>query len=76
MADVTAPERQVLAGKLVAELQTIAGQIGVRDPKGLRKAQLIDAILNRVAETNGGGAAEAGPAARGPSGGSGTSGSE
>ncbi|MGH2689085.1 MAG: transcription termination factor Rho, partial [Actinomycetota bacterium] len=63
---MTAPERQVLAGKLVAELQTIAGQIGVRDPKGLRKAQLIDAILNRVAETNGGGA-EAGAATRGPS---------
>jgi transcription termination factor Rho len=75
MADVTAPERQVLAGKLVAELQTIAGQIGVRDPKGLRKAQLIDAILNRVAETNGGGGAEAGAATRGPSGEAGPSGS-
>jgi transcription termination factor Rho len=75
MADVTAPERQVLAGKLVAELQTIAGQIGVRDPKGLRKAQLIDAILNRVAETNGGGGVEAGAGTRGPSGEAGPSGS-
>ena len=74
MADVTAPERQVLAGKLVAELQTIAGQIGVRDPKGLRKAQLIDAILNRVAETNGAGG-EAGAGARGQSGDSGPAGS-
>src|SRR5213593_2060738 len=59
MADVTAPERQVLAGKLVAELHAIAEQIGVRDPKGLRKAQLIDAILNRVAEANGSGGAGA-----------------
>ncbi|HEY8202996.1 MAG TPA: Rho termination factor N-terminal domain-containing protein, partial [Actinomycetota bacterium] len=56
---MTTPERQVLAGKLVAELHTIAEQIGVRDPKGLRKAQLIDAILNRVAEANGGGGAGA-----------------
>ena len=44
-------QREALAGKKVAELQTMAVELGVAG-KGLKKAQLIDAILN--ASTRGG----------------------
>src|ERR1700716_4747611 len=37
--------RSLLAGKLVSELQAIAEQLGVKDPKKRKKAELIDAIL-------------------------------
>src|SRR2546421_8593662 len=37
--------RSLLAGKLVSELQAIAEQVGVKDPKKRKKAELIDAIL-------------------------------
>src|ERR1700737_2165237 len=37
--------RALLAGKLVSELQAIAEQVGVKDPKKRKKAELIDAIL-------------------------------
>ena len=37
--------RSFLAGKLVSELQAIAEQVGVKDPKKRKKAELIDAIL-------------------------------
>ena len=37
--------RSFLAGKLVSELQAIAEQVGAKDPKKRKKAELIDAIL-------------------------------
>src|SRR6266550_6736206 len=37
--------RSFLAGKLVSELQAISEQVGVKDPKKRKKAELIDAIL-------------------------------
>ena len=37
-------QREALAGKKVAELQTMAVEMGLAG-KGLKKAQLIDAIL-------------------------------
>ena len=40
--------RAMLAGKLVSELQAIAEQVGVKDPKKRKKAELIDAILSTV----------------------------
>ena len=45
-------QREALTGKLVAELQKIAEQAGV-GTKGLKKAELIDAILGKAAEANG-----------------------
>src|SRR5260370_16686961 len=36
--------RSFLAGKLVSDLQAIAEQVGVKDPKKRKKAELIDAI--------------------------------
>ncbi len=47
------PKRSMLASKLVAELQTIATELGVKDSKKLKKAELIDSILNKTAEPNG-----------------------
>ena len=45
--------RAMLAGKLVSELQTIAEQVGVKDPKKRKKADLIEAILGSVNGSNG-----------------------
>ncbi|MDQ4149749.1 MAG: transcription termination factor Rho [Actinomycetota bacterium] len=45
--------RETLAGKKVAELQTMAVELGVSQ-KGLRKAQLIDAIIETSSKSNGG----------------------
>src|SRR4051794_1478988 len=44
-------ERSVLEGKQVAELQTIAETLGVNVRRGMRKAELVDAIV----QSNGGG---------------------
>jgi transcription termination factor Rho len=41
-------QRAMLAGKLVSELQAIAEQVGVKDPKKRKKSDLIDAILGSV----------------------------
>jgi transcription termination factor Rho len=46
-------QREALAAKKVAELQTMAVELGVMG-KGLRKAQLIDAILGSKPTSNGG----------------------
>ncbi|MGH2812228.1 MAG: transcription termination factor Rho [Actinomycetota bacterium] len=40
--------RETLEGKVVADLQEIASQVGLESVKGLRKAALIDAILDKV----------------------------
>ncbi|MGH2771145.1 MAG: Rho termination factor N-terminal domain-containing protein, partial [Actinomycetota bacterium] len=53
MDETQTPKRSMLAGKLVAELQTIATEMGVKEPKKLRKAELIDSILKVAAEPNG-----------------------
>ncbi|MGH2767852.1 MAG: transcription termination factor Rho [Actinomycetota bacterium] len=53
MEDTRMGGRAMLAGKLVAELQTIADQLGVTDTKRLKKAELIEAILARVPDPNG-----------------------
>jgi transcription termination factor Rho len=45
-------QREALAGKKVAELQTMAVEMGLAG-KGLKKAQLIDAILSGPAGGNG-----------------------
>jgi transcription termination factor Rho len=49
----TPKDRDVLSGKLVAELQTIASQVGVSESKKLKKAELVDAILEKTARPNG-----------------------
>jgi transcription termination factor Rho len=49
-------ERSVLEGKQVAELQTIAETLGVNVRRGMRKAELVDAIV----QSNGGGARDGG----------------
>lgn len=62
-------QRQALAGKKVAELQTMAVELGVSG-KGLKKAQLIDAIIGSSTGSNGSGSTEASPHASGrPAGG-------
>jgi len=50
-------ERSVLEGKQVAELQTIAETLGVSVRRGMRKAELVDAIV----QSNGGGGRGGGP---------------
>ena len=50
MAEARTMEKSELEAKNVAELQEIAGGLGIEGLKGLRKGQLIDAIL----EANGG----------------------
>lgn len=47
-------QREVLAGKKVAELQTMAVEMGVSG-KGLKKAELIEAILGSASNPNGSG---------------------
>jgi transcription termination factor Rho len=46
------PERDALTSKRVPELQEIAESVGV-EKKGLKKADLIDAIITKVDESNG-----------------------
>ncbi|MGH2704090.1 MAG: transcription termination factor Rho [Actinomycetota bacterium] len=53
MTDGHAAERGILAAKRVAELQAIAEQVGVRDARKLKKADLIEAIQRKVQESNG-----------------------
>ncbi|HEU5001606.1 MAG TPA: transcription termination factor Rho [Actinomycetota bacterium] len=48
MDETQTQQRSMLAGKLVSELQAIAEQVGVKDPKKRKKADLIDAILGTV----------------------------
>ncbi|HEX2259947.1 MAG TPA: transcription termination factor Rho [Actinomycetota bacterium] len=50
-------QREDLAGKKVAELQTMAVELGVAQ-RGLKKAQLIDAIIGSSAKPNGAAPAE------------------
>ena len=58
-------ERSVLAGKDRDELHTIAGAIGVKAATRMRKADLIDAILNAANGGNdAGGRARPRPAKR------------
>jgi transcription termination factor Rho len=45
-------QREALTGKKVAELQTMAVELGVAQ-RGLKKAQLIDAIIGKKTENNG-----------------------
>jgi transcription termination factor Rho len=65
VSDAKSLEREVLTGKLVSELQTIAEEVGLSDVKKLKKAELIDAILDEVG-TNGkeGSAKSDGPSSR------------
>ncbi|MGQ0678145.1 MAG: transcription termination factor Rho [Actinomycetota bacterium] len=58
-------QRQELTGKKVAELQTMAVELGVPG-KGLKKAQLIDAIMGSKSEANGSAPAPATPAPAAP----------
>jgi len=44
-------ERSVLAGKLIPELQQIAQSLGIEGTQKLRKAGLIDAIMERSSDT-------------------------
>jgi transcription termination factor Rho len=53
MDETQTQQRSMLAGKLVSELQAIAEQVGVRDAKKRKKADLIDAILGTVKSSNG-----------------------
>ncbi|MGH2717642.1 MAG: Rho termination factor N-terminal domain-containing protein, partial [Actinomycetota bacterium] len=61
MDETPTAQRSMLAGKLVSELQAIADQVGVKDAKKRKKADLIDAILGTVHGSNG--SARAGAAA-------------
>ena len=54
-------DKSALEGKVAAELHQIATDLGIEGHKGLKKAELVDAI---VAHTNGGTAAEARPTAQ------------
>ena len=56
-------DKTALEGKVAAELHQIATDLGIEGHKGLKKAELVDAI---VAHTNGGTAAEAPPAFQAP----------
>src|SRR5439155_23606373 len=53
MDETQTQQRAMLAGKLVSELQAIAEQVGVKDPKKRKKADLIEAILGSVNGSNG-----------------------
>ena len=68
VADARTMDKSTLEAKNVAELQEIAGALGVEGLKNLRKGQLIDAIIKAgngdgggaaTADENGGGAATA-----------------
>ncbi len=54
-------ERGILEGKVLPELQAIAQQLGVAGHRGLRKADLIGAIMNKAATTGNGGSAKSAP---------------
>jgi transcription termination factor Rho len=54
--------RALLAGKLVSELQAIAEQVGVKDPKKRKKAELIDAIMGITPQPSSPGSANGAPA--------------
>ena len=56
-------DKRALEGKVAAELHQIATDLGIEGHKGLKKAELVDAI---VAHTNGGTAAGAPPAFQAP----------
>ena len=56
-------DKTALEGKVAAELHQIATDLGIEGHKGLKKAELVDAI---VAHTNGGTAAGAPPAFQAP----------
>ncbi len=56
-------DKSALEGKVAAELHQIATDLGIEGHKGLKKAELVDAI---VAHTNGGTAAGASPAFQAP----------
>ena len=58
----TTQDRSVLQGKLIPELQQIAQNLGIEGAQKLRKAGLIDAIVERSGAGNG--AAKSGDAAR------------
>jgi transcription termination factor Rho len=58
-------QREALAGKKVAELQTMAVEMGLAG-KGLKKAQLIEAILSGPSKGGNGSAPDAAPAAPKP----------
>ena len=51
-------ERSDLEGKVLAELQQIAGTLGVEGHQRLRKSDLIDAIVKAAADGNGASASE------------------
>jgi transcription termination factor Rho len=61
--DSSTLDREVLEGKQVAELQTIAETVGASVRKGMRKAELIDAIV----ETSNGGRPGRAPSGAEPS---------
>ena len=46
--DPTTTDRTALEGKVLAELQQIAGDLGIQGTQRLRKAGLIDAIVERA----------------------------
>ena len=56
-------DKSALEGKVAAELHQIATDLGIEGHKGLKKAELVDAI---VAHTNGGTAAGGSPAFQAP----------
>lgn len=45
--DPTTTDRAALEGKVLTELQKIAGDLGIQGTQRLRKAGLIDAIVER-----------------------------
>ncbi|MGH2783940.1 MAG: transcription termination factor Rho [Actinomycetota bacterium] len=50
MAETRTLEREVLEGKIIAELQEIAGKVGVSGFKTLKKSDLISAILRATSD--------------------------
>ena len=48
--DPTTTDRTALEGKVLAELQQIAGDLGIQGTQRLRKAGLIDAIVERAGD--------------------------
>jgi transcription termination factor Rho len=50
MTDPATIKKETLSGKVVAELQKIAQEVGLSEFKGLKKAELIDAIITKNEE--------------------------
>jgi transcription termination factor Rho len=50
MAETRTLEREVLEGKVISELQEIAGALGIENHKGARKQDLIGMILARTGD--------------------------